>query len=697
MEESDGGSHTVARRVTDLPTVYEREGYQSERIELLRHASVLDTLPEKTFEQITMLAQDIFSVPVALVSLVDEHRQYFKSNRGLSEVRETPRSQAFCDFLVKSNKNELFVVEDATKNEPFKSNPLVTGWPHIRFYAGAPIRVKSPKTGRFYVLGTLCIIDCSAEYFSGDVEYTPRDSLNEIDESMLLTLGSLITNVMQQRINSLQEMAKQRLMYVSCTAHDIRSPLMSFNLALDLLKQSSLSEEQDEIVSSAVAATECMHVAVDKAIEVARSASGGKAVMPMLAPISVRDISERVQRLASSSSRQNVPVSFEVDSAVPQLIYADSVLIWRIATNFLTNAIRHTATGDIQCRFSMATPDEIPSAKVVEQCRSQAFPQMMIVEEDADAIFGWLHIECRDTGEGVPVAERENVFNIFYQGGKPLEGAGLGLFAVLQCSALLCGACGVRDNPSDEDGKPSAGVCFWACFPVKHPPASSQETAHTCCGAGKEGVFKMLHQKATAIMRRGSRDAEKFERELKRSREEAAQNDETEGSEHTTKRTKPGMAGGTDKAEARTYRVLVIEDSTTIRKLLCKSLRLVGCETDQAEDGQQGLQALQKCHYDLVLVDFMMPIMDGINCVKQFRSWEGENRRHELRQLIIGISANGNDEDVNRGLQAGMDFFEPKPVSPEKLRKLLGREGATTRDLADLYPRLKKQRGCSRE
>ena len=112
---------------------------------------VLDTLSDPAFDRITRLAQRLFGVPISLVSFVDADRQWFKSRQGL-DVSETPRDQAFCAHALHSDG--VFVVENATEDPRFLANPLVTGPPHIRFYAGAPIH--SPGGHR---LGTLCIID----------------------------------------------------------------------------------------------------------------------------------------------------------------------------------------------------------------------------------------------------------------------------------------------------------------------------------------------------------------------------------------------------------------------------------------------------------------------------------------------------------------------------------------------------------
>ncbi|EPU3919982.1 sensor domain-containing diguanylate cyclase [Aeromonas hydrophila] len=121
------------------------------RLDALRRLAVLDSPAEERFDRITRMARNMFNVPIALVSLVDENRQWFKSCCGLP-VLETPRDISFCGHAILGDS--LFVVEDAAQDNRFFDNPLVTNEPHIRFYAGSPLEV-----GKGLKLGTLCIID----------------------------------------------------------------------------------------------------------------------------------------------------------------------------------------------------------------------------------------------------------------------------------------------------------------------------------------------------------------------------------------------------------------------------------------------------------------------------------------------------------------------------------------------------------
>lgn len=141
------------------PTLYDKDimpapnpENESERLRQLRELVILDSEPEQVFDSLARLASQVCGVPIALVSLIDSERQWFKANVGLPGVNETPRDVAFCAHAITSDA--VFEVPDATADDRFVANPLVTGAPDIRFYAGAPLIMPGGER-----VGTLCVID----------------------------------------------------------------------------------------------------------------------------------------------------------------------------------------------------------------------------------------------------------------------------------------------------------------------------------------------------------------------------------------------------------------------------------------------------------------------------------------------------------------------------------------------------------
>ncbi len=145
----------------------EKPAEEATRLDTLRALNILDTSPEERFDRLTRLAKRLFGVPMALVSLVDEERQWFKSRQGL-DACETPRDVSFCGHAILGD--DVFLIPNAALDDRFHDNPLVTDEPRVRFYAGCPLTVPNGSK-----LGTLCLIDREPREFSEDDQALLRD------------------------------------------------------------------------------------------------------------------------------------------------------------------------------------------------------------------------------------------------------------------------------------------------------------------------------------------------------------------------------------------------------------------------------------------------------------------------------------------------------------------------------------------
>jgi len=156
-------------------------GSEAARVAALDRYAILDTEPEQSFDDLIILASHVCQTPMAMLSLVDDHRQWFKSKVGV-QVRETPRDISICAHAIE--QRELFIVPDTLQDSRFRNNPLVVNEPHVRFYAGTPLVNEDG-----FALGTLCVVDRE-----------PRE-LNADQKEALEALGRLALRQMELRQN----------------------------------------------------------------------------------------------------------------------------------------------------------------------------------------------------------------------------------------------------------------------------------------------------------------------------------------------------------------------------------------------------------------------------------------------------------------------------------------------------------------
>lgn len=159
-----------------------RDSKENKRIEVLKRYEILDTPPDGSFDEFTALASKIFDVPIAIISLVDHDRIWFKSAFGL-EAEQIPRSPGLCSSAILSE--DIYIVEDARKDPRTIANPLVAGMMGLQFYAAAPLRTEDG-----YNLGTFCIIDQQPRTLTGK------------ESTMLVQLSRIVMNQIETRLKT---------------------------------------------------------------------------------------------------------------------------------------------------------------------------------------------------------------------------------------------------------------------------------------------------------------------------------------------------------------------------------------------------------------------------------------------------------------------------------------------------------------
>ena len=200
---------------------------EKERLRILNSYKILDTLPEEDYDAIAKIASGICNTPIALISLVDKDRQWFKSKQGI-EATQTPRELAFCAHSI-LHPDELFIIDDATKDDRFHDNPLTTEDPKVIFYAGAPL-----NTAEGHAIGTLCVIDHKPKKLSSH----QKDALKLLAKQVVSLLELRKRNFELEKTNQkIVKLNEQLNDFAYRLTHDLKSPISGVNFLVDVLKQ----------------------------------------------------------------------------------------------------------------------------------------------------------------------------------------------------------------------------------------------------------------------------------------------------------------------------------------------------------------------------------------------------------------------------------------------------------------------------
>ncbi|AMJ95496.1 hybrid sensor histidine kinase/response regulator [Alteromonas stellipolaris] len=300
---------------------------EEQRLRELLSYDVLDTDAEQLFDDLTQLASQICDSPIALISLVDPNRQWFKSRVGI-EATETSRNIAFCSHAIL--QREVFEVSNAKEDPRFHDNPLVTGEPNIRFYAGAPLITPSG-----HAIGTLCAI--------GDKPKT----LTNLQRSALKTLSeSVVAHLELKRKNrELERTSQFKSDFLSYISHEIRTPLNAINTFSHLLegeaKQYSLPANFSDSLGHISKSGERLLEIVNSVLDMKQIEAGKMRVMPR--PVATADFFTHLFSLTRIRAEDgNVIFNDVIDDNVPHSLNFDDTKFGQVALNLLSNAIKYT-------------------------------------------------------------------------------------------------------------------------------------------------------------------------------------------------------------------------------------------------------------------------------------------------------------------------------------------------------------------
>lgn len=319
-----------------LPQKHKNE---KERLQLLKSYSILDTLPEKDFDNLTAIASVICNIPISLITLLDNDRQWFKSHHGLATT-ETPRDHAFCAHAI-HEADTIFIVQDAREDNRFNDNPLVTGDPNIIFYAGVPL-----TNSLGLPLGTLCVID---------------NKPNTLTETQLNALKSLADQVMnllelrqnkhylEQAMSELEESNKELERFAYIAAHDLKSPLNNISSLSNFLKEeyaSKIDKEGQSLIGYIQTSSDQLRGLIDGMLEYSKST---KIIQDTKSEINLEKLKENLISLFSFQNKFVVNLNSSQSN-----IIANKTAIEQILINLASNAIKYSdkATTEIDLTIS---------------------------------------------------------------------------------------------------------------------------------------------------------------------------------------------------------------------------------------------------------------------------------------------------------------------------------------------------------
>ncbi|MGF1493857.1 MAG: GAF domain-containing sensor histidine kinase [Microcoleaceae cyanobacterium] len=423
---------------------------EMERLEVLESYQILDTPPEKEYDDLTKLASGFCNTPIALVSLIDRERQWFKSRIGL-EVTETSRELAFCAHAI-CQPGKLLIIPDTFEDERFFNHPLVTSEPHIRFYAGTTL-----LTPDGHALGTLCVIDrIPRTLTSGQVEAMEvlgRQVASQMELRLQLfhlqrTQAQLIekTTALSAARESVDSANRAKSEFLANVSHELRTPpktILGMTKSLQEQIFGPLTDRQLQALQVIECNSSHLLGLVNSILEVTEIETG--EIKLNRAPTVIASLCESSLSLARGQARQKYVCLKTIIHQVPDLCI-DEKLICQALTHLLNNAVKFTPEGG-QVTLEVSYNKELSD---------------LGLGPVSNESLGILQIDVVDTGIGIAPEDLNQIFRPFSRidnsQNRKRNGVGLGLALVKRIVEL-------HDGQIQVDSKIGVGSHFKITLP----------------------------------------------------------------------------------------------------------------------------------------------------------------------------------------------------------------------------------------
>jgi signal transduction histidine kinase/DNA-binding response OmpR family regulator len=686
------------------------------RLAALARSGLPDSGAEGVFDRVSRLAARLLGAPVALLSLVDERRQFFKSLVGLdgpaANARQTPLSHSFCQHVVTSGAP--LVVVDAPHDALVCENPAVRDL-GVKAYLGVPVR--DPDG---FVLGSFCVIDHHARAWTDDDIATLEDLASLVMTELALRRENTERQAAELRLRdqnialaaacaAAESATRAKAEFLANMSHEIRTPLNTVVGMTDLLGASPLSASQREYAEAIRTGADTLLSLINDILDFSKIEAGGLELERL--PVSLQaSVESALDFVAAPAAAKRLELLALVEPGVPACILGDATRLRQILVNLLSNAVKFTASGEVCLRITLA-PDDASR----------------------------LRVSVSDTGIGIPPERIDRLFKSFSQVDasttRHYGGTGLGLAICRRLVALMGGdiqvesapgrgstfffdlpfvvatlpaetpvavftvlagrrALLVDDNPTnllvltrqlarwgvDPTAVASglealevaaSGPAFDLAILDQHMPGmdgltlalalrNKPATARlpivflASVGADRAPFTDIPHSR---VINKPAKPALLYERICELFHLPAPLVDSSPVA------TPPAVQPRTD------LRLLLAEDQPTNQRIATLLLARLGHSCIVVANGLEVFAALAVRSFDIIFLDVQMPEMNGLTCARQLC----ELYPPAEKPWIIAFTANAFVEDREECLAAGMDDYLSKPLTSKALAAALAR------------------------